>query len=62
MKYMFSLFGLLATAGLTKTYGAESVASASGLWPEYGYVGLCVVLLAIVAIVLSKQPARKLNE
>lgn len=62
VKHMMSLFLLLMTIGRVEARAAEALTATDGLWPQYGYIGLCVALLAITVTVLIKKPARKLNE
>lgn len=62
MMYLVSLFLLLTTIGGMDARSAETLNTADGLWPQYGYIGLCAGLLAVAAIVLISKPARKMNE
>lgn len=62
MKHFLILLVLVTTAGAMNAHAAEPAVATNGLWPQYGYIGFCALLLVIVAIVLAKTPARKLNE
>ncbi len=63
MKYIFSVMMFMTVFSMTGSYAVESArVTNDGLSPELGYIVISVVLLIVVAVVLTKTPARKLNE